>query len=128
MNGKELQKKLNKPTTDMPRVANYMKMFDRVLLYNIAVNAMPKEALEETINIWEKTVKRGINDEAANRNEFLESSRSGRKAKYCQEPDGEDIMLNLLHQCNIAKEVIQANLKQNPVEEEGEDNEDNEYI
>jgi len=117
MDSKDIQKKLNSSTTDIMRVGNYMKMFDRILLYNIAVNSMPPEALQETLNIWEKVIKRGINEESANRNKFLESSRQGRKAKYRNEPDGEDLMLNLLEQYEIAREVIQSNLKK-PFDEE----------
>lgn len=105
------------------RVGNYMKMFDRILLYNIAVNSMPPEALQETLNIWEKVIKRGINEESASRSEFLESSRQGRKAKYRSEPDGEDLLLNLLEQYEIAKEVIQSNLKK-PFETDDDDEEE----
>jgi len=123
MGSREIQKKLNKSTTDVMRVGNYMKMFDRILLYNIAVNSMPPEALQETLNIWEKVIKRGINEESASRSEFLESSRQGRKAKYRSEPDGEDLLLNLLEQYEIAKEVIQSNLKK-PFETDDDDEEE----
>lgn len=130
MDGKEIQKKLNQSTTDVLRVGNYMKMFDRILLYNIAVNSMPPEALQETLNIWEKVIKRGINEESSSRNKFLESSRQGRKAKYRNEPDGEDLMLTLLEQYEIAKEVIQSNLKRTIEDEDTEEDyrdEDEDY-
>lgn len=123
MDGKEIQRKLNESSTDIMRVGNYMKIFDRILLYNVAVNSMPPEVLQETLNIWEKVIKRGINEESANRNEFLESSRQGRKAKYLNEPDGEELMLTLLEQYEIAKEVIESNLRR-PHEDKNEDYEE----
>ncbi len=110
MTGKELQKQLE--TADIEKVGQYMKMFDRILLCTLAVNTMPKEAILGTINIWEKVIKKTINSDVMSRTEFLESTPEGRRAKYDNEPDGEDLRLHFLKQCDIAKNVIYSNLAQ----------------
>jgi len=123
MTGKELQKQLE--DADMERIGKYTDMFDRILLYTLAVNSMPKAALEGTVDLWEKVVKRGIDGECSRRTDFLEGTRLGRRAKYEKQPDGESMRLEHLKQCAIAKNVIKSNMSQGPPSEENhEENEE----
>jgi len=110
MNSKELNELLK--DSDIQQVGQYMKQFDRMLLYTIAVNSMPKTAVNKTIALWEKVVKRNIDSDAKNRTLFLESTIEGRRAKYNDEPDGETLRIHCLKQLDIAKEVVSSNLFQ----------------
>lgn len=116
MNAEELQEQLQ--DADMERIGKYMEMFDRILLYTVAVNTMPKEAIQGTVNVWEKVIKRGIDGEATKRTDFLQGTRDGRRARYEKQPDGETLRLNFLKQCGIAKNIILSNLSQNRDESE----------
>lgn len=111
MTGEELQEQLQ--DADVERIGKYMEMFDRILLYTVAVNTMPKEALQGTVTLWEKVIKRGINGESQKRTEFLQGTRRGRRARYERQPDGEDLRLGCLKQYDIAKDIILSNLRQN---------------
>lgn len=104
----DLSKKLQE--SDIQQVGQYMKMFDRMLLYTLATNLLPKSALHGTMKLWEKVIKKNIDGDCKNRTEFLETTIEGRKAKYEQEPDGEDMRLHSLKQFEIAREVVHANL------------------
>lgn len=112
MNPQELKKKLD--TADVEKVHQFMKMFDRILLYTLAVNAIPKEDIESTLDLWNRVVAKGIDLDAIKRTDFLESTREGRIAKLYKEPDGEALRLHLLKQKDIAEQIIRANLHQNP--------------
>ena len=106
--GNELQKQLE--DADIENVGKFMKMFDRMLLYTIAVNFLPEEAIHGTVSLWDQVIKRGINDDAVSRTEFMESTRPGRLALYKNEPDGEEIRLHFLKQWELARKVILSNL------------------
>lgn len=93
-------------SADPARINGYMNMFDRVLLYTMAANMLPKEAIESTINLWSKIVKKTIDIDATRRTKFLESTANGRAAKLSKEPDGEDIRLHFLKQLDIAHQAI----------------------
>jgi hypothetical protein len=118
MTGKDIIKQLNE--ADMEKIGQYMKVFDRILLYSLAVHTIPPEGLEETFVLWDKIIKHGIDEDAKLRTNFMESYE-GRKAKYQKEPDGEDLRLYCLKQYAIAKNIIRSNLSQNRegTEEEG---------
>ena len=107
MTGKDLIKQINE--ADVEKIGQYMKIFDRILLYTIAVNSIPKEALDETFKLWDHIVKNGIDEDANKRTDFMESYE-GRKSKYQKEPDGEDLRLFCLKQYEIARNIIQSNL------------------
>ena len=109
-NSRELQKMLD--DADIQQVGQFMKMFDRILLYTLAVNTIPKEDLQGTLDLWERVIKKTIDVESKGRTEFLESTIMGRKAKYAKEPDGEEFRLHSLRQFDVAKSVILANLHQ----------------
>jgi hypothetical protein len=107
VNGKELIKQINE--ADVDKVGQYMKIFDRILLYTIAVNSVPKESLDATVKLWETVVKKGIDEDAKLRTNFMESYQ-GRKSKYQKEPDGEELRLYCLKQYELAKDIIKSNL------------------
>jgi len=109
MTGKDLIKQINE--ADVEKIGQYMKIFDRILLYTIAVNSIPKEALDETFKLWDHIVKNGIDEDANKRTDFMESYE-GRKSKYQKEPDGEDLRLFCLKQYEIARNIIKSNLSQ----------------
>lgn len=109
MNLKEIKEMLEQ--ADPQRVEGYLNMFDRVLLYTLAVNTMPKEALDGTMSMWDQVVKRTIDIDATKRTNYLESTTVGRAAKIKNEPDGEDFRLFCLKQWEIAKTLITANLR-----------------
>ena len=117
MTSKDLTKKLD--NADHERVGQYMKIFDRVLLYTIAVNTMPKESLDATFRLWETIIKRGIDEDSKSRTQFLESY-TGRKAKYQKEPDGEDLRLYCLKQYELARDLIRVNLSNHDQSDEEE--------
>lgn len=110
MDNKEILKILKE--ADHERVEGYMHMFDRVLLYTLAANTMPEEALRGTIDLWNKVVKKTIDLDANRQTNFLEGTISGRTAKFKRMPDGEEIRLRHLRQWKIAKDIISANLHQ----------------
>jgi len=95
----------------MERVNGYMQMFDRILLYTLAKNTIPQEIIDETIDLWNLAVRKGIDMDASNRTQFLESTQAGRVAKLQKEPDGESVRLHNTHQLKIAQEIISSNLK-----------------
>jgi hypothetical protein len=106
--GHQLNEKLKE--ADIQQVGQYMKMFDRMLLYTMASNIMCKEDLESIIKLWLKTVKRNIDSDSNKRTTFLEETITGRKAKYNQEPDGEDLRLHCLKQLDLTQDIICSNL------------------
>lgn len=96
---------------DHERVEAYMNMFDRVLLYTLAANLMPKPAVDGTLGLWDRVVKRTIDLDATKRTEILESTVGGRAAKYRNEADGEELRLHALKQWEIARTLITTNLR-----------------
>lgn len=99
-------------TTDPARLERNIQLFDRILLYNLAVH-MPKELIEGSIQIWTQAIKNSINIESTRRTEFMESTVPGRAAKINKEIDGEDLRLHSLMQLELATKIISANLLNN---------------
>lgn len=106
-----MQKKVSE--ADPERLKGYIDMFDRLLLYNLAVGSMPGEIIDEMIKKWEQTIKSTINIESKHRTHFLESTPQGRVAKKQQQPDGEDIRLLFLDTLDTAKQIVSRNLQRN---------------
>ena len=96
---------------DPARLNCYIDMFDRFLLYSLVSNVMPEEAIQEIIQSWERTIKDTIDSECSMRTNFLESTLQGRLCKKHHQPDGEAIRLSALEGFNVAKEIVQSNLK-----------------
>ena len=119
INKKELQKRLEQ--ADMENIGKFMKMFDKMLLYTIAVNFLPQEAIHGTVDLWDKIIKKGINEDANNRTTFMETTQPGRLALYKKEPDGEDLRLHFLEQWKLAREVILNNLSKDEISDDSED-------
>lgn len=103
---------------DHDRVEAYIGLFDRILLYNIASKIVPKESLEQSIRVWDMIIKKGIDSDVVKRTNFLEETVIGRASKFQDEPDGEEFRLHCLKQIDIAKSVIENNLK---IEEQDND-------
>lgn len=95
--------------TDPDRIEQYMRIFDRVLLYTIA-SAMPSEMKEASVKVWDKLIKKTIDIDASSRTNYLESTSSGRMAKMNKEADGEDVRLYSLEQMELARKIIESNL------------------
>ena len=95
---------------DKEKISQYLKIFDRVLLYNIAASVLPAEGIQHVISTWEKITKQAINIDASSRTLFMEGSKLGRIARYREEPDGEEIRLHCLEQLALAKKVVTSNL------------------
>ncbi len=107
-NGKQLNERLK--DADIQQVNQYLKMFDRMLLYSLSAHIMSKESLENTIALWSKVVKKNINTDSNTRTIFLEETTEGRKAKYAHEPDGEELRLHCLKQFDLAQDIVRSNL------------------
>lgn len=98
---------------DPERLNGYIGMFDRLLLYNLAVGSMPPEILDEMIEKWSQTIKSTIDTEAQHRTHFLESTPQGRLAKKQDQPDGEALRLLFLETLSTAKQIVSRNLQRN---------------
>lgn len=94
---------------DPRQLDNYMRQFDRILLNTIAAAILPPEAIDATKRLWLKVAKRGIDQEACIRTEFLQGSREGRMQRMLRQPDGEDVRLVLLETLDTAREIIERN-------------------
>ncbi len=104
----EIQQAIAK--ADPERLNGYIEMFDRLLLYDLAVISLPRERLEFMMGKWEELIKYAINTESCLRTDFLESTPQGRIAKMEKQPDGEEMRLLFLHTLNTAKTIIAKNL------------------
>lgn len=111
MNKKSMHKKISE--ADPERLNGYIGMFDRLLLYNLAVGSMPAELLDEMIEKWAQTIKSTIDTEAQHRTHFLESTSQGRLAKKQDQPDGEALRLLFLETLSTAKQIVSRNLQRN---------------
>lgn len=94
------------------QIERMMRMFDRVLLYNLAVHTMPREFLDHAVQLWDRLVKMGIDRDASLRTDLLESTIAGRRAKLNNAPDGEEVRLDAIKQWGIARDIITSNLMQ----------------
>lgn len=97
--------------SDPIQVETYLKLMDRILIYNMAANLLPDEAIDKLVALWEKATINNINEECLKRTEDIETTKNGRLAKYRNEPDGEDFRLFYMKNWNVAKEVVDANLR-----------------
>ena len=113
---------------DQDRVEGYLRMLDRILLYNLAVNTMPPEALQSIVNLWDKVVHKSIDLDASMRTHFMEDTKLGRISKLQKEPDGEDVRLHCLDQWKLAKSVIESNLLNPTIIDEDSDFGENDPI
>ena len=75
----DLQQKISESDTE--HLSGYIDMFDRLLLYTIAMNNTPPEVIDELLEKWEETIKYTINAEAQMRTEFMQSTPQGRLAR-----------------------------------------------
>ena len=98
---------------DPERLNGYIGMFDRLLLYNLAVGSVSPEILDEMIKKWAQTIKTTIDTEAQHRTHFLESPPQGRLAKKQDQPDGEALRLLFLETLSTAKQIVSHNLQRN---------------
>lgn len=108
---KDIHKKISEADPD--RLNGYIDMFDRLLLYNLAVGTMPPGILDDMIEKWARTIKGTIDTEAKHRTHFLESTPQGRLAQKQQQPDGEDLRLLFLATLDTAKQIVARNLQRN---------------
>ncbi len=107
--GKDMRQQISE--ADPERLNGYIDMFDRLLLYNLAVGTLPAEMLDEMIDKWAQTIKSTIDTEAQHRTHFLESTPQGRLAKKQKQPDGEALRLLFLDTLSTAKQIVTRNLQ-----------------
>lgn len=105
---KDLLNKIN--SVNVERLESYLKMFDRILLYSLAVSTMSKEHLDECVKLTEKVIKKSIDIDSQMRTDYLEGSIDGRVLKMQKATDGEELRLQLLNVWKVAKELIERNL------------------
>ena len=107
---------------DPERLEGYMRMFDRILLYNLAANMMPPDAMDDVIDFWEKAVKKTIDIDCQKFTQFLQSTPQGRLASITGEQlDGEDMRLRFLGAFDLAHEIIASNVIRSDGNEYGAD-------
>ena len=104
----DLQQKISESDTE--HLSGYIDMFDRLLLYTMAMNSTPSEVIDELLEKWEETIKYTINAEAQMRTDFMQSTPQGRLACKQDQPDGEALRLLYLNTLNAAKEIVSKNL------------------
>jgi len=114
MDKKLPEKQIQKMLSDAPPTAveAYLRLFDRVLLHSLAVRMLGEEEKEQVLNIWSKAVLKSIDLESSQRTEFMESTPSGRAAKYNEEPDGEAIRLAYLKAYDAVKFIVKNQISQ----------------
>ncbi len=96
---------------DPERLEGYMRMFDRILLYNLAAHVMPPDSVNTILDFWEKAVKKTIDMDCQKFTQFLQSTPQGRLASLTgEQPDGEDMRLKYLGAFDIAQEIIASNI------------------
>lgn len=100
------------------KVEEYLKILDRILIYNIAVSIIPSEQLDEILGLWSKILKKHVNLDAESRTSMLEGTNIGRLAKVQDVWDGEKLRLYLLDQIEIAKKIAVSNLKHKKQDED----------
>ena len=116
MDTKEINKRISEVNPN--RLEVYQKMFDRILLYNLAANVMPQKEIDRAIKWVDRIVKKTIDVDSENRTNYLQSTKEGRLARISEEPDGEDLRLEFLKTWAIAKDIITSNLKSQSDEDE----------
>ena len=106
----DLEKKIDK--SNQIRLETYIRLYDRMILYNLAAQILPKETINDTLDFWDKAIKRHIDDNVQNRTKVLESTNYGRLLQMLHEPDGEDLRLQCLDTWRTAREVIEKGFTQ----------------
>jgi hypothetical protein len=119
---KELFERIEK--CDPSQLNGYIQMFDRMLLYTVAVHTMPREALQAAQQMWLKAARKGIDKEATGRTNFLEGTREGRFQKMMRQPDGEDVRVKHLEILQLAKDIINRNFEKGTFDGPGFDTPD----
>lgn len=109
MTEKQLQSLLE--NTDHEKIESYIGIFDRILLYTLAASLIPKETVKYSMEIWESLVKKGINLDSTKRTNFLEETVPGRAALLRGELDGEEYRLHCIKHFQVAKSVIENNIR-----------------
>ena len=117
MNKEDFLNHVNSSSSNL-RFESYLRILDRLLIWNMCAALLPKEGINKILNFWEKAVKKSIDAECNDRTTLLHESPLGRLASFKNEPDGELHRLTLLKELDIAKFVVTSNLKQ---EQAGED-------
>jgi len=113
----EIQKQIAE--SDPDRLNVYIDILDRLLLYNLAVNVMSPDMINNLLEQWERSVKSTIDTESRHRTQFLESTPQGRLAKKQKQPDGEDLRLLFLNTLDTAKHIVTRNLQKDEEDDNG---------
>lgn len=109
MDKKELLERVSQANPE--RMDIYYRMVDRLLLYSLAVNYMPKDQLNKLINNADYIIKKTIDTDATNQTNFLHSTKEGRRARISGAADGEEVRLDLINTWELVKEIIKSNLR-----------------
>jgi hypothetical protein len=115
MNSSEFFEYINKEGSTS-KFEGYLKLLDRILIWNMATMSLPKEDRIKLLNLWEKAIKRSIDSESNERTKQFEDTILGRLAAQKGEPDGEAYRLTALRDLEAAKFIANINLKQDPTE------------
>lgn len=106
---KDIEDQINK--VDPERLEIYIRMFDRVLLYNLAAMALPKESIDEVLLFWDKVAKKSIDIDSQKITDFLHGTVAGRLiSSNPEQSDGEDVRLRSLAALKLAKHIISSNI------------------
>lgn len=120
MNQKEIFQRMSEVSPE--RLEAYHRMFDRILLYTLAANFIPQEHVNAIIETADKVIKRTINLDSNQRNNFLYSTKEGRRERMVNaDVDGEYLRLEFLKTWDIVKEIVRANMSR-PENNAKEDN------
>lgn len=98
---------------DVDRIEAYLRMLDRILLYTIASQTMPREALKGVSNLWNLVIKKSIDAESSQKTEYLEGTAIGKLSLKNGETDGESHRLKCLEILEIANKIAKCNLQIN---------------
>ena len=110
---KELFKKIAEVNPE--RLEAYHRMFDRILLYTIAVNTIPSEHIEKIIKNADTIVKKTIDIDSNKLQTILHGTKEGRLARIKEQKDqydGESVRLEYIKVWELVKEIVRGNLKQ----------------
>lgn len=120
MNSNEFFDHINSENASL-KFEGYLKLLDRILIWNMAANTLPKEDRVKLLKLWETAIKRSIDVECNERTKQLEETIQGRLAIQKGEPDGEAYRLLLLKDLDAAKFIAHINLKQDSAQDSGEE-------
>lgn len=109
MNPKDLLERI--ASANPERLEAYHRMFDRILLYTIASQLIPDEAINKLIGNADKIIKQTIDKDASIRTTYLQTTKQGRKDRIEGAFDGEDVRLEFIKTWEIVKDIVKGNLK-----------------